>query len=338
MRDTRFPNTQIAPVRGATFTNYDVTYSHLFRNGTSFALTPFFRRGYDVVEQSTTLTFANNLAATPIVRPALESNLGIQKATGLEALLTNDKPFGWSYRVAATYLNQLGNDPPLNYLSTPSLLLGTLYRSQLFSPLQATVAGVYNTHGGLRVNPVLTVNAGYPYGVGSIVQIFLPNGQPANVQNTNIPSPIAGTTPYCFVDPQWSGTITHPNIIACSGSPEKASAGGLLSKANANVDLNLSFRSPMTKVTYGMAITNVFNQLYGVPYPNPYFGDLIATGVFGPRSGDQPGGNINAPSGQPAGKSGAPKAFPSYSFGTYPYLIFPNKPPLAVRFFVQMGF
>jgi hypothetical protein len=323
MRDARFPNSEIAPVRGATFTNYDFTYSHEFKDGIGLSLTPFYRRGYDIVEQSTTLSFSSGANPVPIVRPAVESNLGVQKATGLEALLTVDRDPGLSIRWSATYLNQLGNDPPLNYLSTASLALGTLYRSQLFSPIQSTLALVYKK-GILRVNPVFTYQGGYPYGLGSLVAVFGPNGQPINVPNTNLPTLTSGNTPVCYVDPQYSGTISNPNIVACNGVPEKSSAGGLLSHGRMNADLNISLHAAGTRKTIGVAVTNLFDQLYGTPYPNPFFTNLVATGVYGPGSGSKSASN------------GAPTSFPAYAFGSYPYVLFPNLPPLETRIYYQV--
>jgi hypothetical protein len=333
MRDTRYPNSQLAPVKGATFTNYDFTYSHEFKSGLGVSLTPFFRRGYDIVEQSTTLSFSSGANPIPVVRPAVESNLGVQKATGIEALLTYDRDPGLSIRWSATYLNQLGNDPPLNYLSTASLDLGTLYRSQLFSPIQTTLALVYK-RGKFRFNPILSYQGGYPYGVGSLVQVILPNGQPANVYNTNIPSGVVGNTPYCYVDPQYSGTTTNPNIAACTGVPEKSSAGGLLSHGILNLDASLTLHAPGSRSTYGIAVTNIFNELYGTPVVNPYFTNLIATGVYGPGSGYKPGTSPGSPGATTP--NGSPSVFPNYAYGAYPYLLLPNKQPITTRLFYQV--
>jgi hypothetical protein len=331
-RDVRFPNSDLAPLRGSTFTNYDFTYSHVFPNGVSFGVTPFYRRGYDIVEQSNTLSFTEGVNPQPIVRPALESNLGIQKSTGIEAVVTYDHDPGLSFRLSGTYLNQIGNDPPLDYLSTPSLLLGTLYRSQLFAPFQGTAALSYRT-GIVRINPVFTYSSGYPYGVGSLVAVFLPDGKPAYVQNTNLASSLAGNTPECYVDPEYSGTVTSPNVAACSGSPERSSAGGLLSQGSVNADLTITLHAPNSRNTFGVKITNLFDQLYGIPVPNPYFTDLIETGVYGPNSGVKPG---TSPSNPSSPTNGAPAAFPPSSLGSYPYLLFPNRPPLEARFFYQV--
>jgi hypothetical protein len=334
MRDARFPTSDVSPLRGSTFTNYDLTYSHAFPNGLQFSATPFFRRGYDIVEQSNTLSFTQGLNPVAILRPAVESNLGIQKSTGVEALLTYDPSPKLSFRASGTYLNQLGNDPPLNYLSTASLELGTIYRSQLFSPFQGTFAMTYQT-GILRVNPVLTYTLGYPYGVGNLVGVFLPNGKPANVPNTNLATGTAGNTPECYVDPEYSGTLTNPNIAACTGSPELSSAGGLLSKANVNADLTITLHAPNSRNTFGVKFTNLFDQLYGTPVPNPYFNDLIATGLYGPTSGTRPASSTPVTTVNGA-TNGAPASFPAYAYGAYPYLLFPNRPPFEARFFYQV--
>jgi hypothetical protein len=334
MRDTRFPNTDLSPLRGSTFTNYDLTYSHAFPSGLSVSVTPFFRRGYDIIEQSNTLSFTSGLNPQPILSPALESNLGIQKSTGIEGLITYDHDPGLSFRISGTYLNQIGNDPPLNYLSTASLDLGTLYRSQLFAPFQGTLAVAYHK-GIFRINPVLTYSIGYPYGVGSLVQVFGLDGKPINVPNTNLAQASAGNTPECYVDPEYSGTVTNPNVSACIGSPERSSAGSLLSRASVNADLTLTLHAAGSRNTFGVKLTNLFNQLYGIPVVNPYFSNIVATGLYGPGSGYKPGTNVNPAISTPV-TNGAPAFFPSYVYGSYPYLLFPNKPPFAARFFYQV--
>jgi hypothetical protein len=322
VRDARVQS-QLNALEGATFTNYDLTYSHLFPGNLAFSITPFYRRGYNVLQSS------NVYYLTPqgyyALNPSTLSNNGLEKTTGVEALLTREVTTGLYARFAATYINQLVNNPPTDYLGTPSLLLGNIYRSNLFSPFQSSLALVYNTRSGFRVNPVFTYTRGYPYGVGTIAQVFLPDGQPANVPNTNLSQGTSGNFPYCYVDPQLYGTVKNPNIANCAGVAAAASPGGVLSKAWINTDISLSYHAPASKATYGVAITNLFNQLYGVPFPNP---------------GYQP---VNV---QPSGKTITPVApgystgtltYPYYSYGNQQYLYFPNRPPFQARFFVQVG-
>ena len=52
-RDYRFGSSTLeAPLVGATFTNIDLSWAHEFRDGSAFKITPFYRRGYNVIEQT----------------------------------------------------------------------------------------------------------------------------------------------------------------------------------------------------------------------------------------------------------------------------------------------
>jgi hypothetical protein len=301
-----------APVRGATFTNYDFTYQHQFNGGIAVSLTPFYRRGYDVVEQANQILAVNPNTGALTIGPALESNLGVQKATGVELNATHDVGYGLSAIFNATYINELGNNPPANYLSPESIASGQLYRSPDFSPFQATLALNYKSRSGWRVNPVLDFNVGYPYGNGAYITIF-ENGVPYTVLNSNLLTTQLNNTPFCYVDPQNPGSIKKPNCAAFDGVSETASAGGLLSKPQFRANMTIEYSPPDKHFTYGVSLTNIFNQLYGVPYPNPNykpvstgFGDTVTTGLYAPGS-----------------------------YASSPFLLLPNKPPFNARFYVQ---
>ena len=330
-RDAKYGANQLsAPLKGATFTNYDLTYSHEFRNGAAISITPFYRRGYDIVEQSATIVGVSSTTGLPLLSPFLYTNLGIQKATGVEMLATKEMSRYWSGQISATYVNQLGNDPPgMTYLPTASLELGNLYRSGLFSPFQATAAMTYK-NGPWRINPVLSYNHGYPYGVGGYTQIII-NGVPYNVPNSNIAQVLgAGAVlpPAYYVDPQNPGTRLNPNINGSNGLFGGSSAGSLLSRANANLDLTIEFKPLASPVSYGMTIYNLFNQTYGIPVTNPRYVYPIATGVYGPGTGTKPPGSV------PGDQS--PEVFATNAFPYSPYLIFPNLPPFTIRFYTQV--
>ncbi|MGP6156839.1 MAG: TonB-dependent receptor domain-containing protein, partial [Vulcanimicrobiaceae bacterium] len=103
------------PLKGASFTNWDFTYEHQFADGTAFRLTPFTRRGYDVVEQSRTLLGWDPSSEVPILSPLIYSNLGLQEANGFEFYVTRPPRLGGtgflshlSYQLSATYVNQIG--------------------------------------------------------------------------------------------------------------------------------------------------------------------------------------------------------------------------------------
>ncbi|MBV9262673.1 MAG: carboxypeptidase regulatory-like domain-containing protein, partial [Candidatus Eremiobacteraeota bacterium] len=140
-RDYRFGSSTLeAPLVGATFTNIDLSWAHEFRDGSAMKITPFYRRGYNVVEQTAQIVGYNYQTGSPIFGDVAYSNLGIQKASGIEALYTKEVPFGLSMQVGATYISQFGNEPPGTFLQPAALALGVTYRSPDLSPFQLNAA------------------------------------------------------------------------------------------------------------------------------------------------------------------------------------------------------
>ena len=330
LRDARFGGqSQItSPLRGATFTNYDFTYSHEFNGGSAVKITPFYRRGYDVVETSQTLLGIDPTSGTQQLSPEIQSNLGFQTAAGFEFVATTpQRPTGLSATVTATYVNQIGNDPPGNYLPTASIQLGEVYHSPTIAPMQATFAATYRTKWGLRINPILTFKSGYPYGSG-IYQALTINGKPYYIPYTNAVYQgfFSSLLSNGSVDPQYPGTVLNPNIVATRGTePLTSTAGSLFSSPFVNLDLTISMTPPPGKngLTYGLAITNFFDRTSSVPYPN-YANDcvLVYTGLC-------------AASGF-AAVSDATHTAPQTANSIYnPYLVYINQQPIAIRFFVQ---
>jgi hypothetical protein len=303
------------PLHGATFSNYDITYSHDFGHGLGLRLTPFYRRGYDIVENSRNVVAFDPFSGAQTLGPLFESNLGIQKATGVEFDITQDADIGLSGQFSATYINQIGNDPPGQYLPTASLALGNLYHSPNLSPLQATLALNYRTRSGWRINPVISVNDGYPAGIGLLGAFYI-NGVAYNVPNTDAAIGNVNGAPQ-YVDPQNPGTLFNPNIVATRGVTEETSAaGGFLSKPSANVNVTFEYTQPGSRRTFGLAVDNVFNQLYGVPLFNHLYVTPVSTGVRGPGNG-------------------AAAGYPLDAFPTSPYVIVPFLQPTTYRLYVQ---
>jgi len=332
MRNARYAQqSQITyPLQGATFTNYDFSYSHEFRSGSALKLTPFYRRGYNIVETSQTLLGIDPTTGTQLLSPQVESNLGIQSAAGLEfEATTPPKLTGFSGTFTATYINQIGNDPPGEYLPTSSVQLGELYHSPTLAPFQSTVALTYRSRGGLRINPVFTLRSGYPYGAGTY-EAFTINGQPVYVPYTdalylngysNVVS--SGT-----VNPQNPGTVTNPNLSATRGLESATSGpGSLLSHPTLNTDLTIEMTPINGKrgLTYGIAITNLFDNISSVPVAN-YTLDcqLVVTALCAST------GNASI-----VDKYHGPQL--TVGSNSQPYIVYPNQTPLAIRVFVQVG-
>jgi hypothetical protein len=318
------------PLQGSTFTNYDFSYSHEFPTGAALKITPFYRRGYNIVETSQTLLGIDPSTGTQQLSPQIQSNLGIQSATGVEFEATTPlKPTGLTGTFSATYINQIGNDPPGDYLPTSSVQLGELYHSPTLAPFQSTLALTYRTRGGLRIDPVFTFHSGYPYGAG-IYQAFTVNGQPVYIPYTdalylnaysNVLS--AGT-----VNPQNPGTITNPNLSATRGlEAPTAGPGSLFSHPTLNTNLTVEMTPPGGKygVTYGVAVTNLFDNVASVPLAN-YTLDcqLVVTALC-------------ASSGNPSIIDKLHGSQQTVGSHTTPYIVYPNQTPLSVRIFVQVG-
>jgi hypothetical protein len=313
------------PLRGSTFTNYDLSYSHEFKNGAALKVTPFYRRGYDVVETTRTLLGFDPSTEVADLSPELYSNLGQQSASGVELDVTHFRDFGLSYQFTTTYINQIGNDPPGTYLPTASLQLGETYHSPELSPLQSTLALTYRSRGGWRINPVFSYKYGYPYGAGIYYALDY-NGVPVYVPFTD--ALIGGTQgaiiANAIVNPQNPGTIANPNISVTRGTEAPGSGPGTLrSKATLNTDLTIELARPNTTLVYGIGITNLFDQTADVPTPNvARVAVPVSTGNY----------YFGAPTGQPPGYS-TPTGVASSSY--LPYIVFPNQPPIAVRVYVQ---
>lgn len=323
-RDYRFGSSTLeTPLVGATFTNIDISWAHEFRDGSAMKITPFYRRGYNVIEQTAQIVGFNFQTGSPVFGDIQYSNMGIQKATGIEALYNKEVPIGLSWQVGATYISQFGNEPPGTFLQPAALALGTVYRSPDLSPFQLNAAFNYKNAHGWRFNPVIYANSGYPYGAGYYTAVYC-NGIPVVVPNTSL-SMIYSDTPG-YIDPLDPGTCTKPNIAATRGIAERGLPGGFLTTPRVDADLTVEYRPPthgIAQSVFGVQIVNLFNNLYNVPVYNGCYGAPVSTGL---ASGNAP-----------CTYSTAPYAPPDLSaHGNQPYLTYPNMPPISFRLYYQV--
>jgi len=299
-------------------------------------ITPFYTRGFDIVDQVSNVIGTNPATNAPLFGPALATNDGNEKTTGVEFLLTKEANYGFSGQLSATYLNKFSNVPPLSRsedffptIPTASLDLGNLYRVGYISPFQSTLAVEYKSKGGLRINPQIFYNKGYPENPGSLTAVFL-NGVAANVPNTNVTGPSNGLTPGEFVDPANPGTIPKPNVAATLGTPTTSSAGGILSNARISANVTFEYSPPLTHSTFGIQIMNLFDELYGRPSLNSDV-QPVSTGAFGPQTGQLKNYQVPFTSLVPY-----LAATPASEFGGLPYNILYANTPTTVLFYYQL--
>ena len=330
------------PIKPETFNNFDASYSHQFPHDVAVKITPYYRRGYDAAALVATFKFdaagnpiLNPVNAVPLQNPATATNLGTNRTTGVEFQLTKEAAYGFSGSLSATYINEFSNVVPLSgsedfFPSIPlaSLALGNQYRVGFVSPFQATAAISYRTRSGFRINPIISVNKGYPIGAGLNAATFV-NSKAVNVPNTNITSPGGSSVTSQFVDPANPGSLLNPNIAATRGTPEASSAGGVLSAARANTNISFEYSRPQSQTTVGLLISNLFGQVYSQPAINSRY-QVVNTGNGGPISGlnatavNFPGvGLFNYDAGQR---------------GLSPYRLVPLGTPLNARFYYQLKF
>ncbi|GAC1534592.1 MAG: hypothetical protein NVS2B17_03840 [Candidatus Velthaea sp.] len=345
------------PAKPTTFTNIDASYQHAFGRGFAARITPFFRRGYDVIARAQPQIGSDPTTGAPIFGPAVTTNLGVNKTTGVEFLATKESTVpdgtGFSGFLSATYINEFTNVPPTAFnqsgdifptIPPAALLLGNLYHAAYNPPLQVQSGINYKTKNGFRLNPVINYNRGVPIGSGLISPTFV-NNVAVNIPSSNAstvgngPISLVGSSAYAFnyVDPMNPGSVFKPNVAATRGTPEAASPGGILSRPRITADSYFEYSKPGSRNTFGIGVLNMFNQIYSQPVINDRY-QPVTTGVSGPLSGFDTRVITNPGIG-----------FTNYgpeSFGTKPYLLLPNGPFAAqpaiagttVRLYYQVAF
>ena len=333
------------PVKPETFNNFEASYSHQFPAGVGLKLTPFYRRGYDALALVASPRLVNG---QPVIDPStgnvellpsVATNQGQSRTTGVEMFLTKEAAYGLSGTLSATYINEFTNVVPSPLITedsfppipTASLALGNQYRVSFISPLSGALALSYKMHDGLKFNPIVTYTRGYPTGVGNLNAVFI-NGKAYNVANTNAGNAAPfGTQNYApnFVDPENPGSLFAPNIAATRGTPETSAAGGIIAEPRVQTNLGIEFSPNSSHNTFGVLVTNLFNQTYsGVPGYNSRY-QPVATGISGPKTGQ-----TSLPVTYPG------EGFESYGttqFGQDPYRLLNSGSPTTYRLYYQLA-
>ena len=291
-----------------TYNNWDLAWAHQFNrgflSGFGMKLTGFARRGYNVEEN----TLLANGVPDPVTGQtsasifATKAN-GVEKTSGIEFMLTApDRPVGLSGFLTMNYISEFSSTPPvdsLNYANDSLPILyqyefdsGQMYRSGFLPPFQGRLGISYQTASGWRFNPIFSFDGGFPTGTGSQTYGAV-NGAYVWIPETNFGAgaPLGGPNgpgnPYnasYFVDPANPGNYLSPNIDASRGWNEPALPGGTMTKAHGALDIAIEYSPPSTPWTLGTYISNVFDNHYGLWYPNTVY-QPVATGVSGPQTG-----------------------------------------------------
>jgi hypothetical protein len=282
----------------ATYNNFDAAWSHAFKNGWGTKLTGYYRRGYNTYQ--TVLLNAgppDPVTGQQSAGSFQERQDGTTETYGLEFMLTTpEKPSGLSGFLTVNYVNALTTTPPVAGSDSLPLVAqylyqtGALFHAAYLPPLSAVAGIQYKTKHGLTINPIITANNGIPFGVGTTTYGFI-NGQLYQIPTGNIGQalpfagpgqPLQAYNAECYDDPAFPGSILHPKYVACRGDKESPVAGQTLTNPRAYMDLNVEYQHKA--VTYGVYVTNVFNDELSPPGVNQAW-QPVATGVGGAQTG-----------------------------------------------------
>ncbi|GAC1417126.1 MAG: hypothetical protein NVSMB5_07640 [Candidatus Velthaea sp.] len=344
-----------------TYTNIDLTYQKQLKNGVGLRLTGYTKRGYNLPSLFLINQFTDVNTGAITAQVFAVSNLSINRTTGLEfGLSLPDKPFGLTGYLSATYSNVFNSNPPLiagedllPLVSKASLALGNVYRAGYVSPFVINAGASYKTRNGFRINPIVNYDRGYPIGAGNTTASgsrqaagFLIDGQFRTIPQTNLdqatvpsyrsgyfenaytPSYRGSYTATNYVDPVNPGSYYSPYIAATRGTPESASAGGVLSRPRLQTDLSLEYAR--NKNTFGVLVKNLIGSKYSEPTLNPLY-QPVATGVAGPLTGQRSQGNPAS-----AFYNLGTRNLPDSVFNHSPYIEIPNN-PTTFRFYYQIA-
>jgi hypothetical protein len=287
----------------ASYSDYDFSYSHQFKNGLAFKVTPFYKFGTNLPTSVVLLTLPGGGSIFS------GGSKGVNRTTGVEfSLTTADRPVGFSGFLSGTYQNVLQSAPPFSsgefagspQLSFATTALGDVYRAGYVAPASVRIGGTYTFKNGFSITPIIQIDSGFPYNVGDTIASGSPTSAVcpvvANYPQVNfgcgvIPSGILGyqnmqgtylNTNY--YDPAYSGSQANPNIAATRGTPSSSQSGGVTWYPNVRLDLTLQYKHGRDSL--GVEFRNLFDNGYNgsTPSINPFY-QPVANGVSGPQTG-----------------------------------------------------
>ncbi len=295
VNDSFFP--EIVPTHPGVYDNIDFSYGHQFHNGSAVKIAPYVKQGYGINATTAPLVF-NPTTGVFQTGSFVYLNIGRSTTTGVDLQYTlPERRYGFGGFVSVSYVNEFTTTPPDSanptpqdgnaLIPAPAFALGSIYRAGFISPLTTRVGVSYKARNGLRINPVLNLNVGYPFGSGLITPAFI-NGAAVNVPTTNITDQFAPGATSQYIDPANPGSVFAPNIAATRGNKESASAGGQLSRPQITGNLTIEYQPQGSRTTLGLQVLNIFNnEQYGTPLvSNNYY--PVLTGIGGPLTGQNP--------------------------------------------------
>lgn len=356
--DQNFDAPDLGGAQEQIASNYSFTYQHQFNNGFAAKLTPFYKLSTGLPSFALLSETTNPVTGAILSEVFSANNNGINRTTGVEfGLTTPEKKYGLDGFFSATYQNVLTTAPPLitgedslPIITSGSLSLGNVYRAGYVSPFVARVGAEYKTRFGLRINPVLQYDIGYPFSVGDLIASRSPvDGAFANIPQVNVGpgrttipgfnGATGGALATNFVDPANPGSVFKPNVAATRGTPETAAAGGVLFHPELSANLTIEYK--IGRSTYGVLANNLFgSDYYGIiPQVNPYY-QPVSTGVAGPQTGKPKQVDPTFANGiyQNRGYSVVPTD--SYAFKNGAYILpfgTPSTNPVRFQFYYQLA-
>ncbi len=332
----------IGSIYPAIYVNYDMTYQHQFHNGVGVRLTPFYKRASSLPSYALISQVIDPATGQILSEVFNTNNLGVNRTTGVEfGLTTPDREVGISGFLSMTYQNVFSSTPPLigGEDSLPingsgSLALGDVYRAGYVSPFVARTGFEWKTRGGLRVNPILQYDRGYPYNVGTTIasnQVFgccFYNIPQVNFGAgvTQIPATRQRPGPACRRSSAIRSSAATPSIRTSTrraARPNRPPPAA--SCPSRELDADLSVELTRGRNTFGILMQNVFGNVYYGSHllVNPYY-QPVATGLAGPQTGQIPQANPGYASGVFVNRGFA--NVPASAYGNGPYVLLPSQP------------
>ena len=173
-RDYRYGSSTLeAPLVGATFTNFDLSWAHEWRDGSAFKLTPFYRRGYNVIEQTAQIVGFNYQTGSPIFGDVAILQSGHSKSDRRRGALQPRAPARHLDADRRDLHQSVRQRAARHVLAAGGASLGLgLPLAGSFAVSDERRFQLHAARKGWRIDPVIGFNVGYPYGQGYYTAVY----------------------------------------------------------------------------------------------------------------------------------------------------------------------